>query len=188
MSVADLVGSLEAELEPLLLAAHEAAWGLQTTGDEHWQQESTRLDTEIRTVLSRRDAYEQLLAAAESGVDGDADLARQVTLLLNAHRPNQLPQETIERIVALEKALDVRFNAFRADLDGERVSDNRIRELLERSDDSGLRRRAWEASKQIGAEVVDQLLELVGLRNEAARSLGFPTYYSMMLELSLIHI
>jgi peptidyl-dipeptidase A len=181
-AVADLVGSLEAELEPLLLAAHEAAWQLQTTGEERWQQESARLDTEIRTVLSRRDAYEQLLAAAEAGVDGDAELARQVTLLLNAHRPNQLPPETIERIVALEKALDVRFNTYRAELDGERVGDNRIREILERSDDGDLRRRAWEASKQIGAEVVGQLLELVGLRNDAARALGFPTYYSMMLE------
>jgi peptidyl-dipeptidase A len=182
MSIAERVKALEAELEPLSLAAHEAAWNQQTTGEERWERESARLDTEIRTVLSRREAYEELRAAAENGVGDDPELARQVTVLLNAHRPNQLPPETIERIVKLEKALDTRFNTFRADLDGERVSDNRIREILERSDDTGLRRRAWEASKQIGAEVVDGVLELAGLRNEAARSLGFATYYSMMLE------
>jgi peptidyl-dipeptidase A len=183
MSVRKRVEALEAELEPLNLAAYEAFWQLQTTGEKRWEEESARLDTEIRTVLSRRDAYEDLQAAAERGDgDGDPQLAREVTLLLNAHRPNQLPRETIERIVKLEKALETRFNTFRADLDGKRVTDNDIREILERSDDLGLRRRAWESSKQIGAEVVDELRELVGVRNEAARSLGFPTYYSMMLE------
>jgi peptidyl-dipeptidase A len=180
--IAERVAALQAELEPLELEANEASWQLQTTGEERWQAESARLSTEIRTVLSRRDAYEELRAAAEGGVDGDPDLARQVTLLLNAHRPNQLPPETIERIVALEKSLDARFNTFRAELDGERVTDNRIREILERSDDQALRRRAWEASKQIGAEVAADVLELVGMRNDAARSLGFDTYYSMMLE------
>ena len=182
MSIAERVAALEAELEPLSLAAHEAVWQQQTTGEQRWEEESARLDTEIRTVLSRREAYEELRAAAEYGVDGDPELARQVIVLLNAHRPNQLPPETIERIVKLEKSLDTRFNTFRADLDGERVSDNRIREILEGEDDAGLRQRAWEASKQIGPAVVDELLTLVGMRNEAARSLGFPTYYSMMLE------
>lgn len=183
MTIAERIAALEAELEPLNLAAYEAFWQLQTTGDEKWERESARLDTEIRTLLSRRESYEALLEAARNGEGADDPLvARQVTLLLNAHRPNQLPPETIERIVGLEKRLETRFNTFRADLDGERVSDNRIREILERSDDLGLRRRAWEASKQIGVEVADELLELVGVRNEAARSLGFPTYHSMMLE------
>jgi peptidyl-dipeptidase A len=182
VTAAERVQALEAELEPLDLAANEASWQLQATGDERWEAESVRLDTELRTVLSRRDAYEELLAAAGNGDTGDPLLTRQVTLLVNAHRPNQLPKETIERLVTLEKSLETRFNTFRAELDGERVSDNGIREVLERSDDLGLRRRAWEASKQIGVEVADELLRLVRMRNDAARSLGFPTYYSLMLE------
>ena len=181
MTPAERVDALEAELEPLNLAASEAFWQLQITGEERWESESARLDTEIRTLLSRNDAYEELLAAAENGVR-DPLLARQVTLLVNAHRPNQLPREAIERIVTLEKSLETRFNTFRAELDGERVSDNRIREVLERSDDLGLRRRAWEASKQIATEVADDLLVLVRMRNDAARTLGFSTYYSLMLE------
>jgi peptidyl-dipeptidase A len=182
MTIRERVEALEAELEPLHLAAYEAFWQLQVTGEKRWEEESARLDTEIRTVLSRRDAHEELRAAAAAGDGDDPLLARQVTLLLNAHRPNQLPPATIERMVKLEKGLETRFNTFRAELDGERVTDNRIREVLERSDDVALRRRAWEASKQVGAEVVSELLELVGLRNDAARSLGFPTYHSMMLE------
>jgi peptidyl-dipeptidase A len=89
----------------------------------------------------------------------------------------------IAQQVKLEKSLESRFNQFRAVLDGAPVTDNRIIELLRDSDDLDLRRRAWEASKQIGAEVEADLLELVRLRNEGARQLGFTNYYSMALEL-----
>ena len=51
------------------------------------------------------------------------------------------------------------------------------------STDQDLRRRAWEASKQVGREVEHDLLALVRLRNEGARSLGFSNFYAMSLEL-----
>ena len=56
-----------------------------------------------------------------------------------------------------------------------------IRDVLRDSDDGARRRAAWEAGKQIGGEVAGDLLELVGLRNQAARDIGFPNYYSMTL-------
>ena len=45
----------------------------------------------------------------------------------------------------------------------------------------GRRRAAWEASKKVGPMVVGDLLELVALRNEAARKLGFSDYFVMRL-------
>ncbi len=85
--------------------------------------------------------------------------------------------------MALEKKLESRFNTFRASLDGEQVGDNAIRQILRDSDDPGRRRRAWEAAKQIGAEIAGDLLDLVRLRNESARQLGFDDHYAMSLRL-----
>ena len=72
---------------------------------------------------------------------------------------------------------------------GRKVTENELKEILRESDplaktgdsrDTGLRRAAWEASKQIGLPVrvrtqtgsraCDRLLELVELRNRAARA------------------
>ena len=86
-------------------------------------------------------------------------------------------------IERLEKGLESRFNNYRATLAGQQVSDNDLRAILGGSSNGDEVRHAWEASKQIGNEVVGDLLQLVGLRNQAARDLGFPNYYSMMLEL-----
>src|SRR4029079_2520586 len=181
--LATRVASLTDELQPLQKAAAEAFWELNVTGEERWQSETARLRTEIRMVLSRREPYEFLREAVGSANGVDPLLRRQALLLRNAHAENQSPPETIERIVELETSLENRFNTFRAELDGRKVSDNEIRDVLEHSDDLELRRRAWEASKQIGVEVEAELRELVRIRNAAAQELGWPTYYSMALEL-----
>ena len=153
------------------------------TGDPVAEEDAARLDTEIRTVFSRPGEYESLRALAAAGGVADPLLARQLTLLLNAYRGQQLEPATIARLVRMEKRLESRFNAFRAELDGRPVPDNDLRRVLIESDDSAARRGAWEAAKQVGAEVAPDLLELVRLRNEAARSLGFENFYTMRLTL-----
>ena len=177
------IGRLVAEIEPLHLQHNLAFWQASVSGDPAAEAEAARLDTAIRTVFSRRDAYESLRALAAAGGVADPLLARQLTLLLNAYRGQQLEPAVIERMVRLEKRLEGRFNTFRAELDGRRVLDNDLRQVLIASDDSLARRRAWEAAKQIGVEVATELLDLVRLRNEAARTLGFSDYYAMRLTL-----
>ena len=177
------IGRLVAEIEPLQLQHNLAYWQASVAGDPAAEEEAMRLDTEIRTVFSRTGEYESLRALAAAGGVADPLLARQLTLLLNAYRGQQIAPATIARLVRMEKRLESRFNAFRAELDGRRVLDNDLRRVLVESDDSAARRGAWEAAKQIGAEVAPELLELVRLRNEAAGSLGFDNYYTMRLTL-----
>ncbi len=181
--LADFVRELVAELEPLQRQHNEAIWLASVTGESRYEQEGARLDARIRKMFARPEPYAKLCALRDAGGVPDLHLQRQLTLLLNDYRAHQIPPAMIERIVKLEKTLESRFNNFRAELEGRCVTDNQIRQVLRDSQDVAERRRAWEASKQVGAEVVADLLALVRLRNEAAGSLGFPNYYSMMLEL-----
>jgi peptidyl-dipeptidase A len=177
------IGRLVAEIEPLQAQHNLAYWQASVTGDPAAEEEAARLDTEIRTVFSRPAEYQSLRALAAAGGVADPLLARQLTLLLNAYQGQQLESSMIARLVHLEKRLESRFNAFRAELDGRHVLDNDLRRVLVESHDSAARRSAWEAAKQIGTEVAPELLELVRLRNEAARSQGFDNYYTMHLTL-----
>ena len=90
--LAEQIESLQAEIEPLLVAASEASWQLNITSEEHWQEESTRLDTALRTVLSRPEPYAFLREAAVTE-DVDPQLRRQAALLRDGHAPNQLSAE-----------------------------------------------------------------------------------------------
>ena len=100
-------------------------------------------------MFARPEPYAELRAIAGAGGVSDPLLQRQLTLLLNDYRAHQITPEMIQRMVTIEKALESKFNNFRAALDGERVTDNRIRQVLRDSDRTPERRAAWEASKPI---------------------------------------
>lgn len=185
-ALAEFVARFTTELEPLSLEHNEAVWQTNVTGSAEAEARSAALEAKIRLMYARPEPYAFLNGIAAAGGVDDPQLQRQLVLLLNGHRANQIPPAVIERMVALEKALERKFNHFRAELDGERVTDNALRDVLRASDDGPRRRRAWEASKQIGAEVVEDLLALVRLRNDAARGVGFPNHYGMMLALDEI--
>jgi len=174
---------LVAELEPLHRRYNESIWLASVTGESRYEQEGAALDARIRRMFARPEPYAELTALRDAGGVTDPYLQRQLTLLVHDYRAHQIPIEMIERMVKLEKSLESRFNNFRAELAGERVTDNQIRQVLRDSVSHAERRGAWEASKQVGGEVVGELKALVRLRNQAATTLGFANYYSMMLEL-----
>ena len=182
-ALSEFIARIVSELAPLHREHNLAMWDANVTGDEARQAESERLDNRIRRLFSEAEPYRLLCGIRDAGGVDDPLLARQLTLLIQSYQAHQIPPAAIEKMVKLEKALESRLNTFRAEFAGERVADNRLREVLRSSNDPAERRRAWEAMKQVGGEVVADLLTLVRLRNESARAIGFPNYYSMMLTL-----
>jgi peptidyl-dipeptidase A len=179
----EIIDRLVTRLEPLQRDHNEAQWRASVTGTAEDAETRAKLDAEIRRMLSDPEPLARVGGLLSAGGVPDSELQRQLVVLRDMLRAHQMPPATIEAMVEIEKRLDTTFNNFRARLDDEPVSDNRLREILQTSNDVGQRRRAWEASKQVGAVVVGPLLELVRLRNAAARDLGYTSYYSMMLEL-----
>jgi peptidyl-dipeptidase A len=108
---------------------------------------------------------------------------RQLELLRLRYEMNQVEPELLEALSSAEAQVDLEFNTFRADLDGRRVSDNDLRDILHHSDNSEKRRHAWEASKEVGAHIAPQVMKLIEQRNLLARSRGYRDYYHMSLAL-----
>lgn len=171
-----------AQLAPLLTARNLASWRFTTQGDAAAQAEYARLSTELRLLHADADRFAQLktLSAQPSG---DPLLDRQAQLARYSFQSQQMPRDLIEQIVALETEIEAEFNAYRGVIDGRAYTDNELKALLRDSNDSALRRAAWEASKQIGAQVAGRVLKTVALRNQAAQAMGFDNFYTLSLEL-----
>ncbi|MET0628283.1 MAG: M2 family metallopeptidase [Acidimicrobiia bacterium] len=178
-----LVADLEAELRPLEIELAESWWVSNT--DASPEADARRTDAELarREYLSDPDVFAELRAARDLS-PGDPLLARQLDLLHDAFVPHQVPVELRRAIVELETQVESTFNSFRGTIDGRRVDDNQIAEILRTSDDTATRRNAWEASKAIGPEVADQVRELARRRNEAAQSLGYRDHFALALATS----
>lgn len=182
---AELVDRLEALLVPLETAAGRAWWNASVDASDANDRARVAAEIAYTEALSDRERFAAVVAAlATVDAVGQPLVHRRLTLLHDAMAPNQIDPALNERIIELGAEVDSAFSSFRGVLGDRRVNDNDIAEILRSSDDVEERRAAWEASKQVGALVADRVLELVRLRNEAARGLGFRDHFQMALSMS----
>jgi peptidyl-dipeptidase A len=179
-----LVALLEAKLRPLDTALAEAWWETNTHASHEAAERRERIELERRELLGDPDAFGAIEAARKKADQFEPLVARQLDVLHDAFAPQQIDADLRRRIVEVEVDVETMFNTFRGEIDGQRVDDNAIADVLRTSDDSATRRTAWEAAKQVGVEVADRVRELARLRNEAARGLGYRDHFALALATS----
>ncbi|MGB9770260.1 MULTISPECIES: M2 family metallopeptidase [Caldisericum] len=184
MDIKELLNKVNSDLERLYKASAIAYWNLATTGKEEYAKELEQSEVELKLYLSNRDLFEMIKESLEKYSDNlDSLEKRQLTILFNEMLPNQLPKEAIEEVVKREVEIETIYANYRPQIDGKEVSTNDIVEILKTSKDIEERKKAYLASKSIGGVIAPKLIELIKIRNENAKSLGFSNYYDMMMEL-----
>jgi peptidyl-dipeptidase A len=169
------------KIEPMEKAANLASWDAAISGKSEDYDRVSKLTLELRQVYSNPQEFAFLKEAKESGQVKDAKLARQLEVLYNGYLENQIEPELLKSIVDLGTEIERKFSTFRGTIEGKKVTDNEIKEILKTETDSRKREQAWLASKQVGAAVAADLVKLVKLRNQAARKLGFDNYHTLSL-------
>jgi peptidyl-dipeptidase A len=176
-----------AKLRPLEVASGLAWWDANISGKDEDFKKKEEAQNKIDAALSDRTAFAELKGlkqARDKGELKDPLLARQIDVLYLQYLEKQVEPDLLKKITAKANAVEQAFNVFRAKVDGQELPDSKVRSILKESTDSALRRKVWEASKVVGKAVEADLKELVGLRNQAAKQLGFPSFHTMMLTVS----
>ena len=181
---ADFIKSHVEVVKPLLIESNIAYWEAANSGKAEDYDKVSALELEIRQIYSNHEEYTLVKRLKESGKVKDRLLARQVAGLYNSYLENQIEPELLKTIVDLSNEIQKDFSTYRATIGGEKVTDNRIKEILKTETDSEKRKEAWLASKQVGGVVADDLIRLVKLRNEAARKVGFDNFHTLSLTTS----
>ena len=185
--IQNFIASFEERLAPAEKASSEAWWALATTGTEESKKELVRTGMAYNRLFADKDEYELVKSLYEEryGVESSI-LRRQVEVLYKTFAGRQGDEETLQRIEELEAEANAIYGKHRAVIGGEQKSENELREILRASDDSLLRREAWEASKRVGREVESVVRELARLRSELARAEGHENHYARSLDLQEI--
>ena len=160
-----------------------AYWKAAISGSEEDFRKYSDIRLEMEKVYSDKASFDLVRDARDSGKLKDPALIRMADLLYLRYLGNQTDPRLLEKIVKLSGKVENRFNIFRPVVDGKKLTTNDVYDVLREGRDSHYRRSVWEASKAVGPEVVDDLIELVSLRNETAREAGFDNYHSMSLAL-----
>lgn len=177
----------EARFKPLDVAAGKAWWDANTTGKDDDFKKKEEAQNKIDAALADKTVFAELKGlkeAKDKGAIDDKVTARGIDVLYLMYLEKQVDPELLKKITAKANAVEQKFNVFRANVDGKEMADSLVRETLKKSADSAVRKKVWEAGKKVGADVEADLKELVKLRNEAAKHLGFKNYHAMMLFLN----
>jgi peptidyl-dipeptidase A len=157
-------------------------WNANTSGRDDDFRKKQETETRLDALLSDPKAFAEL-KAIRGGRISDRLLARQIEILHLGYLAKQVDPKLLAAMLEKSNAVEKAFNVYRPKVDGQELSENKIREILQQSRDSRKRRAVWESGKAVGPIVEPRLKELVKLRNQAARKLGFSDYHVMQLQL-----
>ncbi len=174
-------------IRPLEKAMNLAWWNANTTGRDEDFHAKEEAQNKIDAALADPARFAELKRTREilkkkAGID--PLLERQIEVLHLQYLEKQVDPSLLKAMAARSNAVEKAFNVYRARVDGKEMSDSEVRKVLKASRDSVLLRKVWEASKAVGVAVESDLKELVCLRNQAAKQLGFKNFHAMMLELN----
>lgn len=170
------------KLEPLALASNLAYWKASTTGRDADYKEYDRLQVQIHTLYNDPDSFAFLKEWKETRIVQDGILRRQMELLYLFFLRDQIEPDLMKQIVDLDAKIQKKYNTFRGEMEGKKVTNSDVYRILTTEKDSHIRELAWRASKQVGDAIAGDLIQLVKLRNRAARSLGFENFHTFTIE------
>ncbi len=178
------VETYTAKARPLDIAVNRAWWDANMTGKDEDFKRKEEAQNKIDALLADKTAFAEVKALKDSGAVDDPILRRAIDVIYLLYLEKQLDTDLLKKMTALSNDVEKKFSTFRAKVDGKEMEDAEVRKILKTSTSSERRREVWEASKRVGAVVEPELLQLVKLRNEAAKKLGFANYHAMMLYLN----
>lgn len=168
-------------VDPLNRQANLAFWSATTTGRQEYYDRMERLQLAIRRIYSDPNEFAYIKGLRDSGRIRDPKLKRQLERLYLSYLPNQIPAELLARMTELDTRIQKAYNDYRPTIDDRQLTINQIYQILTSQKDQQLRMKAWQASREVGNIIVDDLLQLVRLRNRAARLLGFGDFHQMSI-------
>jgi peptidyl-dipeptidase A len=177
------IGEHESKIRPLEKAVALAWWNANVSGKDEDFKAKEEAQNRLDQTLSEKERFAELKGIKEGNLS-ELLLARQIEVLYLIYLEKQVDPELLKKMTAKANAIEQAFNVHRAKVDGKEMTDSEVRKTLKESKDSGRRKAVWEASKEVGGIVEKDLKELVALRNQAARELGFKDYHVMQLSLN----
>jgi len=180
----EFITSYESKVIPLSKECNLASWNAELTGKEEDFAKVSDLEFKLTKIYTSKEDFEKLKKFKESGLIKDSILSRELDVLYDDYLSNQIDTSKLKKMIDMQNAIALKFNNFRAEVNGKKITDNEVDKILATSTNTNELKAAWEATKKSGKNVSEDVIKLVKLRNEAAKELGFANFHEMSLKLS----
>lgn len=181
-SVQDFLDHYNDTYAELYYASSQASWKTNTEireGDTLNAYHSRIADEALTSFTGSVDNIEKAKKFLSSRDDLDALQVRQLeAILYNAGSDPQTVSPIVREKIKASIAQTEKLFGFAFTLGGKPVSTNELDEILRQETDLDKRLKAWEASKEVGKDLKEGLINLRRLRNETVQALDYADFFS----------
>jgi len=177
----EFIATFVEKFRPLDVAGARAWWDANITGKDEDFKRKEEAQNAIDAMLSDKETFAKAKKLKDSGKIDDPTTQRAIQVIYLMHIEKQVDEDLLKQLTSLGNKLEKTFANFRAKVDGKEMTDAQVREILKTSKLTERRKAVYEASKEIGKLVEKDLAELVRLRNQVAKKLGFANYHALQL-------
>ena len=171
---------------PVSTSASLADWAAATDVTPEHVAQRTGADKALAAAIGSTAVIDKTKALLKNEKQLDELTVRQLRklLLAAAENPGTIPDVVAKR-VELESKQSAILDGYTFCLQpkgqtcAKAVSANDIDDVLKKSRDLGERQRIWTVSKEIGRPLKPGLIELVKLRNQVAKELGYHSLFAL---------
>ncbi|MCX6154301.1 MAG: M2 family metallopeptidase [Candidatus Kapabacteria bacterium] len=180
----EFIKSYTATYEPLSTALNKAYFDASINSSPELWDKVTALQINFNNFLSNKENFKKIKDFKESALIKDSLVARQLTVMFNECTANQVDTAKLNKLSKMTSDLEMKYSNFRATVGSKTFSDNDVEETLKKSTDNKELQDVWTAHKLIGPLVADDIKNIIRLRNEIAKELGYTNFHTMSLKLS----
>jgi peptidyl-dipeptidase A len=180
------LATLTGLLAPVSTSAALADWAAATDVTPEHVAQRTGADKGLAALIGATTVIDKTKALLKNEKQLDDLTVRQLRklLLAAAENPGTIP-EVVARRVELETKQSAILDGYTFCLQpkgascAKPITANDIDDVLKKSRDLSERQRFWTVSKEIGRPLKPGLIELIKLRNQVARELGYRSFFAL---------
>jgi peptidyl-dipeptidase A len=168
--------------QQLITASGEASWKTNTEirdGDTTNAHNSRVADEALTAFTGSPENINDAKKFLEQKAKLDSIQVRQLEVILyNAGSDPQTVESLVKEKIKASIAQTEKLFGYNFHIDDKAVTANDIDQILRTEKDLQKRLKAWTASKEVGKELKDGLVNLRRLRNATVQALNYPDYFS----------
>lgn len=161
--------------------AELACWNFYTNSNEENLKIYTKSQEDYSNLFKDKNFYSELKTVQSAGLD-DKHLSKQLKDLVKAFYNELESGNELKALRDKENEIASKYNAYVMTIDGKPVSKAEIMKILEKETNEDLRKKAYEANVKAGDVIAEDLVDLVKMRNDYARTKGYDNYFDYMIE------
>jgi len=180
----EFIKKLDSVVIPLSRENNLASWNAAITGKPEDFKKSEDLQMKLMAIFADKESLKKLEEIKVSGLITDTLLSRELDVLYREFLMAKADTAKLNAMVRMGSAIEQKYGNFRTVVNGKKLSDNDVEDILKHSKNVKEQQEVWFEQKKIGNLVAEDIRNLAKKRNEVAREMGFNNYHEMSLTLS----